>query len=334
MAKQLSIKILAKLNESESISKINSQLEKMQKDINLGIDIDSKQLNSIKSKLENLQNQFNKQNKGVKVIDEDSIKNMSGIKESVKDVVNEYKKLGNVKVNKTLDPVTRDAKEFTIELEKANGIIERIKYEGLKVANKDGGFDYKYRLDSVKEINNEMRQREKILQKEQETRKAITKQEQQNRQEYKKWWDNTLKLQDKEGAQREKVLQYEQKIRNEIDKQNKKQQDKTDQLEHQIELFKKQAQINVQNLKRQFNNKISPEGRIELEKYLNAVQNLSKETPNAKRKMEKLNMEFKQTASNVRTAQSRVLSFGEQLKIALSRIPIWINLSVVQNKLP
>ena len=48
------------------------------------------------------------------------------------------------------------------------------------------------------------------------------------------------------------------------------------------------------------------------------------ETPNLQRKMKDLAVSFKEIEANAKTSSSHVVGFGEQLSIALKRVPIWM----------
>lgn len=276
MSNDLRILLHAELDTSKkAIDSINKQIKGIEGKIDkLNIGIDSGDVSKLQQSIQQIQNQISKNNKGVKVVDEESVKSLQGIETNIDDIIKKYKQLGTVKIDKNIDTATKETRDFTIQLEKANGIIEKINYEGLKILKDDGSYDYAYRLNTIKEVNNQMKQNEQALQKEQQTRHNINKQ---------------------------------------VEEKNNK-------LEHELEIYKRQAQVNAQNLKRQFGSSIDDNGRRELESYLKAVNGLSASSPDVRREMDKLNMKFRETASQVRTASNRVMGFGEQLRVALSRM--------------
>ncbi|SNZ09923.1 phage tail tape measure protein, TP901 family, core region [Terribacillus aidingensis] len=98
---------------------------------------------------------------------------------------------------------------------------------------------------------------------------------------------------------------------------------RTRELEKQLELYKRQAAVNVQNLERRFSSAIGPDGQAGLNNYLNSVNSLSAKTPNVSQQMKSLNMEFKEISSNVNTAASHVNTFGQELQTALARTVTW-----------
>lgn len=112
----------------------------------------------------------------------------------------------------------------------------------------------------------------------------------------------------------EQVLQKEHQISDAITKQNKK-------VEHQLSLFKQQAEINVKKLKRQYDDKDLD--HTSLNNYLNSVNKLNTSTPDLKNKMDNLNMSFKNIKESVDASTSHTLSFNDQMKIAAQRTVIW-----------
>jgi TP901 family phage tail tape measure protein len=105
------------------------------------------------------------------------------------------------------------------------------------------------------------------------------------------------------------------------EKQLEKEKQKTAELEHQLTLYKQQAEINVKNAQRRFGDKIDS---ADLQEYLDKVRKLTVDTPNLKNEMDKLAMSFKEISAEANTSGSHVMGFGEQLKVAMSRVPIWL----------
>lgn len=138
----------------------------------------------------------------------------------------------------------------------------------------------------VKDFNKEVekglevdKQREKNLQYEHKVRDSLAKQEIKNR---------------------EKALQYEQKTKKAIEDNSKK-------LEHQLEIYKKQAQLNEQNLKRTHKTTVN---RGALDEYLDSVKKLRADTPDLNKQMQNLNMQFKQISTNAKSAAGAVAQSG------------------------
>lgn len=267
----LRIEILAQLEEVKSEAKIKDQLKNIQNKLNINIGIDSNQINKIGEQVKNLQNQFNKQNKGFKIVDEDTLQYMGKIETDINKIINKYKELGTVKIDKNLDLATNQVKDFTIQLEKADGIIQKINFEGLKIAKNDGTFDYGFRESSIKEV------------------------------------DNLNKIS-------EKRLVNENQINKEIDDRRKK-------LEFELNIYKRQAEINANNLKRRYHDSVDVES---LDKYSKAVKDLTLTTPNLRQEMKNLDLDFKQVSSSVKSSHSHVLSFSEAFKTAMVKFPIWM----------
>ena len=132
---------------------------------------------------------------------------------------------------------------------------------------------------------------------------------------------NNAKVLDAQIRQREQALQYEHKIRDSVEKTRQKEIEKTKELQHQLQLYKQQAEINVRNLTRRYGNEVDQRA---LSDYLRQVQALEVSTPNLKRQMDLLNMSFKEIAANAKSSGSHVLNFGEALKTAFVKFPVWL----------
>jgi hypothetical protein len=113
---------------------------------------------------------------------------------------------------------------------------------------------------------------------------------------------------------REKQLQSEQKIDKKLDEQTRK-------LEHQLDIYKQQAQINANNLSRRYKGKFDD---TELNGWLNSVNKLNTSTPELNRNMDQLGVQFKKISSEVRTSQSHAISLGEALSTAFQKFPVWM----------
>jgi len=279
----LKILVTAKLDENSSKDTIQKQLNTIQSKLNLTIGTDVQQISQIANQVKQLQSQFEKQSKGIKIIDDENVissinqikKGMPEIYTSIDKALEKYKQFGQVKIEKSFDPVTRELNGFTLQLEKAQGLIERIKFDLVQLKMPDG-------TQNVFQVTN---------------RKII---------------DDTEKI-------REKQLQLEQKIDTQVQKQNEK-------IQQQLELYKKQAQVKVADLQRRYGDKVDSTA---IKNYLSAVDNLNAKTPNLNHQMRLLDLQFKELSASIKESGSHTKSFGEQLSVAMQRIPVWIKLPVV-----
>lgn len=98
---------------------------------------------------------------------------------------------------------------------------------------------------------------------------------------------------------------------------------RTRELEKQLDLYKRQAAVQAQNLKRRYGGAIVPEGQAGLENYLAQVNALNSKTPGLSNQMKSLNMNFKEISADVNTAASHVNTFGEELQTAMARTVTW-----------
>ncbi|MFS1518493.1 phage tail tape measure protein [Bacillus sp. SCS-151] len=273
----LRIKIIGTLNETKTVTHIQQQLKSIEKKLNLQIGVDTKLINNISEKVQQLQATINQNSKGIKIIDDQvAIKNIDtakkGIRELYTDIdkaVKQYSTLGNVKIGQNLNPVTKELENFTLTVTKADGIVEKLKFNLAKIETPEG-LQNVFELDS-KKVNDD--------------RERIT----------------------------ENILQQENQIKSTIKKQN-------DNLKHQLNIYKQQAEVNVMKLKRKYGDSVD---NNELNNYLSQVNSLSEKTPKLKQQMDNLDMSFKRIGESVQTAASHTLSFSEQMKIAITRTGLW-----------
>lgn len=95
---------------------------------------------------------------------------------------------------------------------------------------------------------------------------------------------------------------------------------------HQIEVYQKLMAIKAQDATRKYKTLIDTN---QLNAVMAQVNSLNKNTPNLNREMDKLNIQFKDLQSNARNsgldvAARSALTFGEALKTALIKFPIWM----------
>lgn len=96
-------------------------------------------------------------------------------------------------------------------------------------------------------------------------------------------------------------------------------------LEHQLDLFRRQAQVNAQNILRTHGGFVDNQA---MQNYLNSVNALTTKTPNLAREMKNLNMQFREISTNAKSAagaaQQAGMSFAEMMSTAMVKFPIWM----------
>nr|MDH3163875.1 phage tail tape measure protein [Bacillus licheniformis] len=98
---------------------------------------------------------------------------------------------------------------------------------------------------------------------------------------------------------------------------------KTKELERQLELYRRQAQVNTQNLQNRYGDSLSNASNQQLQQYLNSVNQLTARTPNLRNQMASLNMQFREMSSNIAATTRQTMGFVEQLGVVAARIPVW-----------
>jgi Phage-related minor tail protein len=278
MSDELKISLLGSLDEQKSTENLQSQLNKIQSNLKLQFNFDAKALENVSKQIKQIQDTVNQNNNKIKVIDDkEVIKNLDQVQGKVKQTftslekaVQEYSKLGQVKIDSKLDPVTKQVDNFTLSVKKADDTIERMKFS---LASIDTGRG----LQSIYERSD-------------------------------------VKVTDNSQASREKALQAEQKLQREITKSNQD-------LEKQLELFKRRNQINANVLKTKFANTVDHKALADFE---TSVNSLSKSTPNLSQRMQHLSLDFKEIRGQASEAARSSMTFGSMLSQALQKFPVWM----------
>lgn len=98
---------------------------------------------------------------------------------------------------------------------------------------------------------------------------------------------------------------------------------KNREIEKQIQLYQRLAQVRVNDMQSKYGSSLSPSNQQALQGYLNSVNNL-KVNSGVGIQMKDLNMQFRELSSNINATTTRVSSFGEQLNQAFSRMPAYL----------
>ncbi|MCA1331298.1 phage tail tape measure protein, partial [Bacillus velezensis] len=101
---------------------------------------------------------------------------------------------------------------------------------------------------------------------------------------------------------------------------------KNNELRKTIELYQRQAQVNVQNLNTRYGDTMGAGNRQAIQEYLNAVNslNVSAGGSNIRSQMQSLNMQFRELASNAQSAASQASSFGAELTQAFKSMSTYL----------
>ncbi|MFC7891326.1 phage tail tape measure protein, partial [Bacillus velezensis] len=101
---------------------------------------------------------------------------------------------------------------------------------------------------------------------------------------------------------------------------------KNNELRKTIELYQRQAQVNVQNLNTRYGDTMGAGNRQTIQEYLNAVNslNVSAGGNNIRSQMQSLNVQFRELASNAQAAASQASSFGAELTQAFKSMSTYL----------
>ncbi|MEW5569586.1 phage tail tape measure protein [Rossellomorea marisflavi] len=180
MSDELKIALLGSLDEQKSTANLQSQLNKIQKDLKLQFNFDAKALENVSKQIKQIQDAVNQNNNKIKVIDDkEVIRNLDQVQGKVKQTFTSlekareaYSKLGTVKIDSKLDPVTKQVENFTLSVKKADDTIERMKFS-LASIDTGSGLQKIFERSDVKVTDNTQAVREKALQAEQKLKRDI-----------------------------------------------------------------------------------------------------------------------------------------------------------------
>lgn len=280
MSQDLRILITAGLDGISSQREIQKQLDTISKNLSLSLGIDTSNMGNVQKQISELQKQVSGlTGKGVKIIDDqEAIKNIDQAKKGVTELytdidkaVKRYSQFGTVKVDKVFHPLTKELQGFNLQIERANGLVDKLKLDLVKIATPQG--QNAFEVVSRKQIN------------------------------------NTQKMLEQQDQLRTKV---------EATARSKKQS-----LEQELQLYREQARLNAQNIKRTHGTTVD---NASLDQYQKRVRSLTIDTPNLSHKMRELDMEFKKISGSARTAAGSLAQSGmavsEMMRTALVKFPI------------
>lgn len=325
---------------AQSVEQINKQLKALQSKLNylqLKTNIDASALKTLKefsSAVETYQKNLKNYNQTVKET-QTVIKNADGTTEKI---IQQHKKNGEIlqREIKTIDnrnqkirQETQETAKLTSEIQKlgqAQKIIERQNAQGIKTGttqkNRDGFKDITYNLDQNGNIKNSTtvtnidQQRKAIEQ----LRVSLQRLKEQGQLSEVTLSSLGRKINLAQSTEQIEALRV--KLKTLDDKSAAVA--KTKELERQLELYRRQAQVNTQNLQNRYGSSLSNASNQQLQQYLNSVNQLTARTPNLRNQMASLNVQFREMSSNIAATTRQTMSFGEQLQVAMSRVPVWM----------
>ncbi|WP_223837331.1 phage tail tape measure protein [Bacillus swezeyi] len=340
MSQQLKIVVTPVADTSaQSVEQINKQLKTLQSKLNslqLKTNIDAVALKTLKefsSAVETYQKNLKNYNQTVKET-QTVIKNADGTTEKI---IQQHKKNGEILQHeiKTIDnrnqKIRQEAQEtakLTSEIQKlgqAQKIIERQNAQGIKTGatqkNRDGFKDITYNLDQNGNIKNSttvtnLDQQRKAIE---QLRASLQRLKEKGQLSEVTLSSLGRKINFAQSTEQIEALRV--KLKTLDDKSAAVA--KTKELERQLELYRRQAQVNTQNLQNRYGSSLSQASNFQLQQYLNSVNQLTARTPNLRNQMASLNMQFREMSSNIAATTRQTMGFGEQLQVSFSRIPVW-----------
>jgi TP901 family phage tail tape measure protein len=335
----LRIRITGTLNKKSSITEINNAISKIEKQIQslkLAIDLDEKTSKTLADFSKAMEHQKKITQDLTKVIREEKeiTKEADG---TIKEKIRQHLKSGEIiekeitkikKKNQAIEEEIKDTERLIDTYDKLGTIQKRVTRENAKgditggsETYKDGFTDKTYNTNksgdvtSITTVENFKKQEQLVEKLKQSVMKlnnagTITASSMQR-------VFNSI-----DGAQTESELKRVEQVLSRV-QDSSKSRAQTKELEHQLQLYQKQAEINVRNLEGRLSKVDLEKYRGEIDGYLNGVNALKTSTPSLKREMDNLGMSFKELKSHVSGATNQTLTFGKQMEIAFSRTVIW-----------
>ncbi|MGG1663097.1 phage tail tape measure protein [Brevibacillus sp. NRS-1366] len=346
----LSIELTGQLNVGRTISNLNTQTKALEKSaqlktLNLNAKIDPKVLNELQSQIKQMQSLLGT-NK-IRIFDEKEIAKFNQgtqkVFHTVQDAVKEYQKFGQVKVDKNFNPLTGKLRDFTLEVKKADGIVEKLKFDLIHVAE-GAKLNNLFQLNNIKTTDTTNKVLAQIRQQKEELRTLARELAQVGALSKSQLGDlgkainlsSTVK--DIENAKQKyqqllntqketlKVTSAQQKVNS--DQQKARQQEVANNavLERRLATYKEIAKMKLQDLRSTYGYKVDQSAT---QSWLNNVNQLNTSMPNLKQKMQDLNTSFRQISSNAKEASKEGASFGQAFGNALPKFGLWMAASSV-----
>ncbi len=327
MDNELGVLIQAKLDVQKSVQEINKDLQTLTKQLqSLELNVDlGKATKDIQDFNKNIEKSLGSAGKGAgnvgqQITDSVSIdldklrKNHSDVFAEIDKLQKHYggtiqsiKRQGGLDLTDSSDPERLN--RVNVALKDLNGTLRNF-----EIRQMDGGLEI-VGFDEISNIEKARKESEKLAE-------SMGKGREQSLERQRKEQEKLAQTQ----------ARYSNKAIDDAHKEALAQKKKTEELRHQVKLAQDNARYNVQDLRRRYNPVLTPEDNKALDNYLNSMNSLNATTPNVRRQIQSLQSDFKGITSNVKDAGSKVEGFGKQLQIALTRIPIWIKLPIVQVK--
>jgi TP901 family phage tail tape measure protein len=95
-------------------------------------------------------------------------------------------------------------------------------------------------------------------------------------------------------------------------------------LEKQLELYKRSAEIQATALKNNNHKILSDDQKVSLQNYLNSVNALNVSTPQLQHTMRQLSLDFREVSASAETASHGQMSMLESFRTAMTKFPVWM----------
>jgi TP901 family phage tail tape measure protein len=336
----LSLRIIGTLNVGKTIGEINAQLKGIEKKIEkltLNIKIDDKSIKTM--------NEFSKAMQYQKKAIEDSNRVLKEEKSIIKEAngvtnerIKQYLKNGEV-IEKEIQRINKKNKETVTEIEVTGKLIDQYSKlgqmqksikrtdgqgntKGITQTFKDNFTDITYNTNKGGNVNSV-----KTVQNYDQQRKAIEGLNQQllNLKQTGEISEKTLTKMGNAINSAKSVAEID-KIQTRLNTLNDavKVRQTNQELEKQLELYKRSAEIQATALKNNNHKILSDDQKVSLQNYLNSVNALNVSTPQLQHTMRQLSLDFREVSASAETASHGQMSMLESFRTAMTKFPVWM----------
>ncbi|MCM3273896.1 phage tail tape measure protein [Paenibacillus elgii] len=161
---------------AKAVGNLNNQILELSKKVNslnLNVNVDSQNLNRLANQIDVIQKQLAKQEL-IPVINAKDVKEKAtSVVKDIDAAFSKYKNKGLITVpNKVFDPLTNELKEFSLQVQRADGVVEKLKFDIIKLANGEK-ITNAFKLAGFKESDKTAQIAEKQLQIQQQTKAKL-----------------------------------------------------------------------------------------------------------------------------------------------------------------
>jgi hypothetical protein len=319
VAEELKIKIIGSLDSTKTTDQIQSQLKKIEDKLSVQLSVDTNAISKINTQIEQLQK---KAGKGIKVIDDKELLNTINqnkkLFSTIDDIKKAYKGLDDTIDIKTIfNPNTQEIEAYNVQIKKAEGLVENLRFEMAKLKDIQG-------LDGLL-----LTKRDVVDKTEIESQKALQKTIENRRKEEKKLGEEQAKAINRNAELERKQIAESKKAQSDYEnwwlkslKERELAHDKsTKKMAQDVKNYQKNAQIEYDKLKSTHRKTVNHK---DLDEWLTYTKKLDPALDGYKQSLKESDMWLKKIKAGASEAARSSMTFGNMMSQAMVKFPIWM----------